>query len=270
MALWLIITDLDGTLLDTDTYDWKDALQAVQYLKKENYPIIPCTSKTHLEILGIMNNLRIEGPFISENGSALFLPRNHFELPEAESNYDEQYKAIVLGKPYTQILHFFNTFVNFFSIPAKGLSQMSLTEIQTLTNLDESEARLVQNRFFSEPFILTRPFTLNSTIRSYVEQNGYRLLRGNRFYHLLGNSDKGNAVSALLNLYQKKYPGEKIISMVIGDSKNDLEMLHAADYPVMVKGKSGKHTQATGINNIYYSPEIGPKGWAEAVFKFVR
>ncbi|MEX1214580.1 hypothetical protein [Saccharospirillum sp.] len=42
MTWWVVLTDLDGTLLDHDSYDWR----LVQALQAINIPIIAVTSKT--------------------------------------------------------------------------------------------------------------------------------------------------------------------------------------------------------------------------------
>ena len=46
----IIFTDLDGTLLDSHTYSYKKAINALQLLKKKEIPLIFYTSKTRAEI----------------------------------------------------------------------------------------------------------------------------------------------------------------------------------------------------------------------------
>ncbi|MCG7852909.1 MAG: HAD hydrolase family protein, partial [Methanosarcinaceae archaeon] len=47
---YVVFTDLDGTLIDHDTYSYKAARPALAALKKQGIPLIFCTSKTRAEI----------------------------------------------------------------------------------------------------------------------------------------------------------------------------------------------------------------------------
>lgn len=46
----VIFTDLDGTLLDHETYSFAAAGEALEALTRENIPLILCSSKTRAEI----------------------------------------------------------------------------------------------------------------------------------------------------------------------------------------------------------------------------
>ena len=54
----LIFTDLDGTLLDSHTYDWQPAAAWLARLREKNIPLILCSSKTAAEMLHIQKLLR--------------------------------------------------------------------------------------------------------------------------------------------------------------------------------------------------------------------
>ena len=45
-----IFTDLDGTLLDHDTYSWAPAAPAIERIKKLGIPLIAISSKTLAEL----------------------------------------------------------------------------------------------------------------------------------------------------------------------------------------------------------------------------
>ena len=47
---YVIFTDLDGTLLDHDTYEWKEAEPALDLCKKLGVPVVFVSSKTRAEI----------------------------------------------------------------------------------------------------------------------------------------------------------------------------------------------------------------------------
>ena len=79
----IIFTDLDGTLLDHDTYSWKPAESALKLARKMNIPVIFCTSKTRAEVEIYRKSIGNKHPFIAESGEAIFIPVSytHLTLP---------------------------------------------------------------------------------------------------------------------------------------------------------------------------------------------
>lgn len=63
----LIVSDLDGSLLDHHDYNWNAARQWLARLKQFRIPVIICSSKTAAEIVPLQEQLGIAGsPFIAE------------------------------------------------------------------------------------------------------------------------------------------------------------------------------------------------------------
>ena len=81
----LVVTDLDGTLLDHFNYSFDKAREALSRLAELGIPLIPNTSKTSAELRQLRQELETDAPFIVENGSAIFLPRN--KLPPASGRH---------------------------------------------------------------------------------------------------------------------------------------------------------------------------------------
>src|SRR2546423_300740 len=71
---WVVFTDLDGTLLDAETYRYDAARQGLDRLREHAIPLIICTSKTRAEVEPLRNELGNTDPFIVENGGALYVP----------------------------------------------------------------------------------------------------------------------------------------------------------------------------------------------------
>ena len=71
MLKTLIFTDLDGSLLDRDTFKFDEIKDYLKKLLSKGIFIIPNTSKTEKEILEFNNELGSNLPYISENGAAI-------------------------------------------------------------------------------------------------------------------------------------------------------------------------------------------------------
>lgn len=266
----VIFTDLDGTLLDAHNYSFTAAREAVNILIKRKIPIIPCTSKTHLEVEQVQKKIGISDPFIVENGSAIFFNQGYFSNKQPKLTNMNGHKVLVLGSKYSDILKFFNIWRSHHKLSITGFHEMQVEKVMELTDLNYDEAELAKKRFFSEPFIVNNDKILPPASIEDILKNGFRLLHGNRFYHLLGNSDKGTAVKKISEMFKQKWNVDKLISIGIGDSMNDLEMLKSVDKPVLVKKSGGYHQTGIEIDNLLCTYGIGPAGWQEAIFRFLE
>jgi len=268
---WLVFTDLDGTLLDSKTYSFTEAEDAISFMKEKGIPLIPCTSKTHEEVVVLREKIGINDPFISENGSAIFIEKSYFSdsIPSLEEK--NGFGMVVLGKRYGEVIDFLAELKENFALSARGFHEMEVKEIVGLTGLTPKESALAKQRSFSEPFILLEDEQQKlAELLPIIEKRGFRLLRGNRFYHLLGQSDKGVALRYLKNLFEKYGTGKIYKTIGVGDSLNDLEMLKAADIPILVKKADGRYQQDIDLPNLIYSEDIGPRGFAQSVLSIIK
>ena len=69
----LIFTDLDGSLLNRETFMFNEVKEFVKEFDKNDLIIIPNTSKTQIEIENFLQELGIFCPYISENGSSIHM-----------------------------------------------------------------------------------------------------------------------------------------------------------------------------------------------------
>ena len=74
----VIFTDLDGTLLDYDGYQFAPAGGGLDHVRMERVPLVFCSSKTFEEQKRYQREMELEGPLVVENGSAVVLPRGYF------------------------------------------------------------------------------------------------------------------------------------------------------------------------------------------------
>ena len=86
----MIITDLDGSLLDHHTYRWDAATEWLTTLRQYAVPLVICSSKTAAEIIPLQKRLGISGsPFIAENGAVVQThDQQRIRLPDNTLTYD--------------------------------------------------------------------------------------------------------------------------------------------------------------------------------------
>jgi mannosyl-3-phosphoglycerate phosphatase len=261
----IIFTDLDGTLLNSETYSYQAALPTLKKLKRSGIPVIPVTSKTRQEVEHLRTEMGLQDPFVVENGSAVYLPRQQpdFQLPEGEDVGD--YRVLQLGCNYVTARAGLKAIAQSIGRPLKGFGDWTVDQIVQLTGLPPSDAKQAKAREFTEPFMTPKNVT-SEALRDAVEDMGFKVVIGDRFSHLIGGeAGKGLAVHRLVNLY---YPqGDiptSVVTIGLGNSPNDLDMLENVDLPVVLPGQSGPHPRLAE-RGWTVAPVPAPEGWQLAV-----
>lgn len=262
----VVYTDLDGTLLDHDTYSWQAAAAQLDVLHAAGIPVVPCTSKTRSEVLQLRDELGSTDPFIVENGAAVFIPKawGAAGLTALVSQDDSSFlrREFVAGRA-----HWLALLEAAFAAGgrvARGFSEMSSEEIAALTKLPQAQAVLAATREYGEPLTWLAPPEQRSAFLDYLSRHDAVILHGGRFSHLLGRTDKGRALQWLQCYFAAKW-GERPISIAAGDSQNDAAMLEAADWALLVRSPSHRPPFVNRSHRLRVSDDDGPAGWAQGI-----
>jgi mannosyl-3-phosphoglycerate phosphatase family protein len=269
MKRFVFFTDLDGTLLDYYSYSFDDAHPALVLLDNLRIPLVICSSKTRAEIEYYRQKLNNHHPFISENGGGIFIPKGYFDfaMPTGKHNIHEEgeYIVIRLGAHYMQLREAIDL-LRREGFDVKGFGDMTPEEVAAVTGLGIEEAKMARLRDFDEPFLFGGSHEEEEKLLEAVREKRLSYTRG-RFFHLLGNSDKGKAVSILTALYKRESRG--VTTVALGDNPNDLPMLKQVDLPVIVRKHDGSYDPVVDLPGFLKADGIGPKGWNNAVEKIL-
>ncbi|MBW2342364.1 MAG: HAD-IIB family hydrolase [Deltaproteobacteria bacterium] len=262
----IIFTDLDGTLLDSQTYDFTPALPALERIRSVQIPLILVSSKTRAEIEILRKKLSLDSPFISENGGGIFFPRT-FTLPK-DIGWERigGYKKIVTGRPIKEVLGRITELKKEFQF--KGFSEMSAKEIAVITDLELEEAILASRREFDEPIVLENCGDDGEIFCKKAAELGLECVAGGRFIHLYIGGNKGRAVEMVLNIYRKlKGP---VFSIALGDSPNDIPMLEVVDKAVVMLQKGGVSINGLVHPDLLRADGGGPDVWNRVVLDILE
>jgi mannosyl-3-phosphoglycerate phosphatase len=263
-VLFLVFTDLDGTLLDHDSYRWDEAEPALSLCKRLCVPVILVSSKTRAEMNALRFGMGLDSPFISENGGGIFFPKKSVVEPPSGAYLTDDLWKWSLGPTYPALVKALHEMREELGWVIRGFSDLTREEIARLTGLEPAKARLAAMREYDEPFILAQPEGLEmKRLIDAAEKRGLRITEGGRFYHLHGDCDKGEALEKLARWYKRSYGDVKTIAL--GDSPNDFSMLKRADYPVLVKSMRDYPGIQKEIAALRTTEERGPAGWSAAV-----
>lgn len=260
---FVVYTDLDGTLLDHDTYSFDKAMPAIRMLERKGIPLIINSSKTRPEIERYRSLLGNKHPFISENGGGIFIPEGYFRHGFRIDRTSDGYSVIELGTPRDVLKDVLKSVARETGVRLKGVSDMSLSEVSEVTGLDLESAAYVKERDYSEPFLIDGD---ESEVRRKIIEKGYDHTRGSRFHHILGGNDKGRAVRILTEIYNTESPSVETLG--IGDSLNDLPMLKEVDVPVLVRKKGGAWDEECRLPKLVLADGEGPAGFNSVILKY--
>lgn len=262
----IIFTDLDGTLLDRQTYTFEPALPALRILQEKGIPLILSSSKTRDEIELYRAKLGNNHPFISENGGAVFAPKNYFSFPFPYDGESDKYFVLELGVFYPVILEILESIKKETGIKITGFSDLTEEELSSLTGLSPEEALFAKRREYDEAFIIEGGEKEVERVKSKIKEKGMNYVWGGKFHHLLGKNDKGKAVEILKELYENEF--FSISTVGIGDSLNDIPMLLAVDHPIFLKEKESISPEIPSKNLICLEG-TGPQVWNEAILNIL-
>jgi mannosyl-3-phosphoglycerate phosphatase len=264
----VIFTDLDGTLLNRSTYSFEEAQPALQRIREKEIPLVLSSSKTRAEIEVYRKRLENGHPFISENGGAVFVPKDYFSFAFPYDRETDWFFVLELGIFYPRIVEVLNSIKKETGILIRGFSELTEKEISILCGLDIREAGLAKKREYDEPFIVEGGEGEIEIIRKKIEEKGMTHAHGGRFHHLSGKNDKGMAVTILKELYENQF--FSIVTVGIGDGPNDLAMLSVVDHPVLLKGEDGVSPETLSAKQeIVIIQGSGPRAWNQAILRII-
>lgn len=251
----IVFSDLDGTLLDHETYSWSDAKPALEKLKERGASLVLASSKTAAEIITLRTELGFEHcPAIVENGGGL-LAANAKEPAETTTH------RLLIEK--------------LTSLPASlrglftGFSDMSIEEIVKCTGLTKTQAINAANRQFTEPGLFSGSQTQREQFVATLQEIGISARMGGRFLTLSFGQNKSLLMQQIcLEVSPSKTP----LTIALGDAPNDLEMLIEADQGFLIPNPAGSwQSQMTKQlpPSVTAASQAGPAGWNLSVLSVI-
>ncbi|MGB2079799.1 MAG: HAD-IIB family hydrolase [Vibrio sp.] len=266
----LIFTDLDGTLLDHDNYQFDAILPVLSQLKSRHVDVIPTTSKTFAELQFLMQQLHLTTPFIVENGAAAFLPKHHFvDKPKQTDSFKGYWRHSFTpvreqwGFDLQEAKHKFNGLFRLFT-------SMSADEVANLTGLSKDEASRALLRQYGEPVQWLGSDKQAQEFIEFMTQQGACVLQGGRFLHITGDTNKGDAMAWVVAQYQSLKPDAVIKTIALGDSGNDVAMLERADLAIRIRSPNHEFPVLDRTQGVIDSQAYGPEGWHACISQLLK
>ena len=243
----VVFSDLDGTLLDHDTYAWDAAKPALTRLALLGCPVILTSSKTAAEITVLQADMALDAyPAIVENGAGVI------GLEEAETEHST----------YTRLRGLLDDVPQDLRAQFTGFGDMDVDALADLTGLSTDAAALARKRDFSEPGLWSGSSDEKAAFLDHLGTQGVFATQGGRFLTLSFGATKADGMARVL----RRFDAERCVAL--GDAPNDITMLEAADYGVIIANPH--RTLLPPLNGedegrISRTLDAGPLGWNTAV-----
>lgn len=260
-----IYTDLDGTLLDHHTYDWKPASAALSRCRASDIPVIPSTSKTADEVEDWIRRLDLPGYGIAENGGIVLLPQAHdYWRSHAPDWEGDLCYGLLMTRPYGAVCQWIDAVRRAHGFACTGFHDVDVTTVMAWTGLDAEAAAQAMQRQSGEALVWEDTDQALDQLRGLAAADNWVVRRGGRFVHVGDAVSKASAMQWL-----ESHLPEPGMVLALGDSENDREMLEAADMAVVIRNDHGRPV-ALERSDALYSQASGPQGWADAVVNWLE
>ena len=250
----VIFTDLDGSLLHRDTFKFDSIKDYIKSLINNGIIIIPNSSKTEKEIENFNEELGVELPYISENGSAIH------GLNLINRNFPNK---IILSREKEELLKIFNE-----KTPEKlinkcvQISKLSKKEQEKIFGQKDDRLKDSLKRKYTLPFLFNGNNSEKNKLLKSLSNNSLTLQEGGRVLNLCDNINKIKSMNKIIKILKKTE--DKIKTIAVGDNYNDLEMLKNSDVPCLVFNDKFK-LDKINIDNLIFSNKPSPEGWADVI-----
>lgn len=260
----IIFTGLDEILLPAETCDYQLVTDLIDLLQKHQIPLIPVTNNTRSEVEALLETIKLDSPFIVEQGSALFLPQENQNFALVESENLENYQYRQLGCSYTEARAALKVVQEEIGKILRGFGDMDESDIQLLIGGSMSSVHHAKEREFSEYFLTPNRIPIEE-LQQVALEYGFKISLGGKLSLITGsNADTVKAIKILTSSFLPAT--ETIITAGLGSTSSDLSWLAAVDVPIVIPNDSA--IKANLISKDWKtSSEPGIKGWITSIQK---
>ena len=250
----IVFTDLDGTLLDHETYSFEPALPALERLKTLEIPLVLASSKTEAEMRPLAAAIGIDYPMIVENGAGIV------NMPDGNTEEDGVYdrlRGLLAAMDPALSRHY------------QGFGDWSDGDVAEKTGMTLANARLARKRRFSEPGLWSGSEEEREAFAAVLEEQGFQAVQGGRFFTLMPKTSKAEAMARIAKSYARQSDAS-VVTVALGDAPNDAAMLEQADIGFIIANPAHAEMPVSAREKagfIKRSSRPGPAGWNDMILQ---
>jgi mannosyl-3-phosphoglycerate phosphatase len=253
----VLFSDVDGVLRDPQPFALARAAAVLATAERERCALVLCSRYTRAELEFLQQRLRLDGPFISECGAAVFVPLGYFGFRIANSRRHAGYDVVEFSRPHDQVMAALRVISRRLALDLCALGDMSVEEAAYARGVSQLRGRLAKFSEYMEP---CRPaYSERVTRRDFaraLEPAGLALLRRGDEDFIGDRMAPGLAVAFLRSLYERQFGRTQAVA-VVDDTADEILLPRVERRVIVPEDKAGDGAGAV-------------VGWAEAVAEIVR
>lgn len=229
---YLLVTDMDGTLLNSDKKISQENLDAIKYFQDNGGKFTIATGRMVAAVKIYCENMSLDLPAIVHNGGKVY----DYSTEESivENSIEEERKQLIkkIKKDCPNIgIEVFADEVVYVYQSCELTKRYEKYDYNVVYDLPEE----VWDKPWVKILLLGSEEDLDLLEKDYKSKydNGTAFRSGESFFDIVSNGiSKGLALGELI----EKYDIDKSKVIAIGDNMNDIEMLDLAEYGFYIKG----------------------------------
>jgi predicted mannosyl-3-phosphoglycerate phosphatase (HAD superfamily) len=260
-----VFSDVEAALAGADGSESAAAGAMLRALADNQVAFVLWSSATRAQIEHSVDNFDAPCSFVSEDGSAVFIPTGlvPFDLPSARHIHG--YHAFEFGKPQHEVLGTLREVARALGVPITTFSDLSAAEIAAMCSISVPAAQRAKCRDYSERFALeSAAWESCAPLFSALAEAGVRGLYEVPFHRAVASIDRRQPFS-LIRLLYRQWMGD-LITVAIVDDVSKRSPLAVADCLVIAADAESDSDGAAPM----VPPAIrSPLEWVETIGRVV-
>jgi mannosyl-3-phosphoglycerate phosphatase family protein len=266
----VVVTDVDGSLLEPGTRAMSAQQAAFDFLAGHGIPVVVNSSRTRAEIERLQQAIGIATPFISEHGSALFLPRGSCDAVPPQARPAVGGHVVEFGRRYHEVVDRLRSTCRELSIRVTGFAELSIDGVAHELGVPMMQAQLAKLREYTELFrIEDATEGMRSRLFKALRRHGLRCWPAGPLHLVTAARERAEGLRMLRTMWRQTW-GD-VLMVGIGDSEDDVTWLSQTDVTVVVQ-RPGKGVPARVLSKmptVRIAERPGRQGWSDAIFTVV-
>jgi mannosyl-3-phosphoglycerate phosphatase len=266
----VIVTNIDGSLLEPGTQSLPDERAALDFLAARGIPLVINSSRTRAEIERLHQTFQMLTPFISEHGSALFVPHGSFPFVPDRALPALGGGVLEFGRRYHDVVDTLRQVSRELGVEIVSFAGLTIQDVARELGVPIVEAQLAKLREYTELFrIVDETDAMRSRLFKALRRRGLRCWRMSSHLLVTATPDRAESLRTLKAIWRQAW-GDPIM-IGFGDSEDDVAWLRHVDVAIIVQSdRTGVPARVLSkLPTVHVTRSPGRGGWSEAVFEFV-
>ncbi len=263
MAKKIVILGFENVLFDAVRGLWEEPRAALAELFLNEIPVVLWSSLNRAESVYFRGQLGLQGPYVVEDGAALYVPFGHFDF-DVSSRQVDGHETLSFGEPAQNLRAEVSQGLAGQSVPLHFLGDYSVEEVAQMYRIPTHLADLKQRSEFSAAFT-TAPYHDESWEKAFTElanQKNRRLFFDGVFYWIQKKIDPADPFEAVVQLFEREFD-ERPLVVAVGGSAADESFLKLADKRIWLENDRLVTKPDRGPVEACRSKGKGPAAWKE-------